>query len=549
MSTWSPTWSPCEEPGIRKKTRNININSSNGGITCGPQITTTPCTRDCVLDINNSEWTDCKPDGKMYLTNTEIKVSPINATCVPTVTNCDFHCVMNDTVWNTCVNETGKQEGTRSTRHPNKNNGNTCGPTKDSRDCYVECGVSDWSAWSNDDSRGVRTRTRQQNYQARNGYDINGIFRVSPTCGPIIETQNYPVDCKYTLDPWHLFSCDKSNGVRSRVARVVSRELNGGSPCPTEIMTTDCPVDCEMGIWNYETSCIPSTGEITKSRTINVTPKKGGATCGPTRIADPCKVDCVMGVWSPWAGCVNNTTFRTRQINIYPKNGVDENNEFKTGATCSPTNQIEKCIDGPKILINTTGLIQTSGQNFVPNINFSIMRIEILGGGGMGGVSASWADSRERPVLAGGGGGGAGAYKDIRLVNNGLNDLIYTYNIGGDTTFNFNNKTYIALSGQNGQNAGYLYAGSGGLGGKIQSIEDNVIGTNGNNGGAGGSGLYNGGGGQGGATIFGTGGFDANNFRNARSPGSGGAGGSKADRFTYHPGAGAPGGIIISYYL
>lgn len=272
---------------------------------------------------------------------------------------------------------------------------------------------------------------------------------------------------------------------------------------------------------------------------------------------------------STWSPCNPNTGMitKTRETEKPPLNG---------GATCGPTITNVPCINGPSgplILLQTTGLIQKSGQGVIPNINFSIMRIEIIGGGGRGGDSTSVCNSYIDPLskknvfsctYSSGGGGGAGAYRDIRINNQNLTNLTYTYEIGAggtylkngqNTNFILNGITYTANGGSNGSNSITLFGGAGGRGG-ISTDSDGMNGNNGLNGSfVSQSTLYTTnntlppGSSNGANTIYGSGGIVGQ--ENGIGAGSGGAGSGFLiyNKDQQRPkGFGAPGGIIISYY-
>jgi hypothetical protein len=441
-----------------------------------------------------------------------------------------------------CDPSTGLITKTRGIEKPSLNGGATCGPSQTKEPCKVDCVMNEWSM-PGECNINFRTRTRTIKYEPRHG---------GATCGPTtITIPCNKVDCK--MSQWTDGACDSLTGLKMRTRTIETQPFDGGLPCGTTITYEPC-ANCKLSQWTNWSDCNSTTGLRKRTRTIETQPFNGGKICEETEQIEKCAVNCKMSQWSDWSNCDPNigNKGRSRYIEIHPLNG---------GLECGELFQIEDC------LVSSTGLIQLwSGIGIVPDFDFSIMKIEIIGGGGAGGYGSYIYG----PPYQGGGGGGAGEYKVIEIHNDNLNDKIfwdtepftlkglrYTWNLGtggrtfyndgGDTIFNLNNKTYIARGGKNGGDV-FLSDGKGGLG---AIGEDGGI--SGNNGFDGSSGSNFAEGGKGADSPYGTGGICSldSTIANGKGAGSGGAGvgyilnnGEIAESSF---GDGAPGGIIISY--
>jgi len=93
---------------------------------------------------------------------------------------------------------------------------------------------------------------------------------------------------------WNDFFCDTK---RSAICKKV-----GNSPSP--------PVDCVVSEWGCWTECTQTcgTGQMSRTRTVEVPPMYGGKPCGDLVDyefchKEECPADCVWTTWSKWSAC------------------------------------------------------------------------------------------------------------------------------------------------------------------------------------------------------------------------------------------------------
>jgi hypothetical protein len=161
---------------------------------------------------------------------------------------------------------------------------------------------------------------------------------------------NCPVDCDVTLwNPWTSCSLTCGNGTQTR-ERVVSRDFAyGGVPCPAtreerSCNTEACPVDCVQEQWSAWTACSVTCGWGNKgrSRRTTVQPKNGGVACLDNHQTQACEdaecpADCDMGAWDTWTTCTKScgTGYQERSRKILAA--------AQGAGSCASTSESREC--------------------------------------------------------------------------------------------------------------------------------------------------------------------------------------------------------------
>ncbi|CAE7315846.1 Hmcn1 [Symbiodinium pilosum] len=264
---------------------------------------------------------------------------------------CPVDCQVSDwSSWSVCAPYChGTQNRSRTIEQPAAFGGEACGPLSEVKACAnfcMDCQLSEWNPWSSctrSCASGLRTRTRNEVYVAREytsssllelgskalGYEkklgtrcdashqrtLDGAGKtpqeaqaacnLDPNCGAL-----YDQGC----NNW-LTICDVGFVLEAEenACSYVKKEIGADVPCTGEISeeeecsTQACPVDCRQSDWTDWTECSPwCSGTSNRTRTTTRQPANGGVACGTVAEVQNCTnecVDCVWGNWVAWSTC------------------------------------------------------------------------------------------------------------------------------------------------------------------------------------------------------------------------------------------------------
>ena len=172
----------------------------------------------------------------------------------------------------------------------------------------VDCKVSDWSEWTCDKSKGLKTKSRTIITQPSGDDAIQ--------CPPLFETGDPCMrDCQ-TSD-WSEWNCDRKTGVKTRTKTVIVQPTSDGIQCPPLSETGECTRDCQVSNWD-DWSCDRTTGIKTRTRTITAGPSGDDALqCPPLSETGECTRDCQVSEWSSWT-CNDTNMVRTKTVLVQP---------------------------------------------------------------------------------------------------------------------------------------------------------------------------------------------------------------------------------------
>ena len=178
--------------------------------------------------------------------------------------------------------------------------------------CPVDCSVGKWVPWQCSASCGPGTEWREREIlvQAQNGGTAcTTQLNMSRSCN----LMSCPIDCN--LSAWTEFSnCSRTcgSGVSYRNRTVITQPEHGGKECSPKFETRQCdlghcPVNCSVSKWGAFGNCSASCGGGLKGRmrTIITHPQNTNFTCPALSenvhcATTNCPVDCAVGVWSRW---------------------------------------------------------------------------------------------------------------------------------------------------------------------------------------------------------------------------------------------------------
>lgn len=247
------------------------------------------CPRDCEV----SEWTDWCP--------------------------CDKSCVETRS---DCLNCVGIQYRTREVITQPQDGGKACPFLKETRSCNetpcpIDCQLSTWSSWNPCTAKcggGQRLRTRYILVSPQYNGTVCGDLYEYEECG----TDPCPVSCQ--MGPWGPWDRDcpscvpegTSPGIRTKTRSVTREAEHGGSECPADSKsencpTNYCPIDCVYTPWTDWTECSATCGGGIRQRfrTVRQPGRHGGIACTDTLSetescnTKTCPVDCVY-YWGPY---------------------------------------------------------------------------------------------------------------------------------------------------------------------------------------------------------------------------------------------------------
>lgn len=232
--------------------------------------------------------------------------------------NCDVDCVLSDwSGWGTCSEQTtGQMERTRAVLHEARNDGEACGDLSQTKICPVDCRLADWAEWSEcDTDLGVKVRHRAIITQPMNDGRLCGLTQESDDCG-----QQGCVFGNWTK--WG--NCNTQTGTMTRTRNLISSD--GGANCRTND-EAPCPVSCQVSQYGAWGACDRQNDLKVRTRSIIVAPQNGGEQCPLLEHQDTCVVDCRMSALQPlsWeeADCdpETGTKSRTRFVIEHPSEG------------------------------------------------------------------------------------------------------------------------------------------------------------------------------------------------------------------------------------
>lgn len=293
MSPWN-AWGACSITcgglGIKQRHRSVTVAPRYGGAPCNATVLASHCAfLDCPGDCAVSSW---EP-------------------------------------WTACTQTCGapgSQSRSRSVISPSAHGGVGCPALAQTQECLlgpcpVHCQVSsfgDWSACTRSCGGGSQTRSRSVTQQAAHGGSVCPFLAQEQACN----VHQCPANCE--LSGYGApGACSKTcGGGQQQVSRSVLQPAQYGGSCPalTELWdcaTGQCPVDCVLTPWGAWSSCsvtcgnsAPTTGQLSRARTMLVTPEHNGAPCA-TALTDAkscnvttlCPVHCTVSSWGQWSAC------------------------------------------------------------------------------------------------------------------------------------------------------------------------------------------------------------------------------------------------------
>jgi surface protein len=210
-------------------------------------------------------------------------------------------------------------------------------------DCKYTWDDNSWSKCSKECGGGTQTRDPK--------IDTHGAHGGKPCPekqSRVCNTQNCPVDCKYTWDDnsWSTCSKECGGGTQTREPNIVTQSAHGGKACP-EKQSRVCnnepctPVDCQV-TWSGWSDC-DEDGNRSRTITNKTGPQHGGATCPPSLQKKRCPpVNCDVGDWGSWSACDKDcgvgNQYRTR---------IPTQQALYGGSTCPPLTQKQACNRDP----------------------------------------------------------------------------------------------------------------------------------------------------------------------------------------------------------
>ncbi|XP_074662803.1 protocadherin Fat 4-like [Tubulanus polymorphus] len=252
-SFWGLCDAPCEQTGIKKRTRSVEQEAMCGGPKCGKLEESAPCTgKVCPVDCIIGKWS----------------------------------------LWSECSATCGKSTVERSRELiPAIGSGKPCPAIKsETKECEVykntDCEVTEWEAWTtckpNVGKCGEGTKTRARKVS------INKVCN-GKECPPLSETHQCEgpcckKDCKLSeWTQWGLCSSKCGDGTRQRTRLVKQPAACGGKVCETNLIEKiSCSEtvmhNCQFSPWGRWTECSNNCGEGTRKRfrTMITAPTCGG---------------------------------------------------------------------------------------------------------------------------------------------------------------------------------------------------------------------------------------------------------------------------------
>jgi hypothetical protein len=228
--------------------------------------------------------------------------------------------------WSQCASMYDQATRTRIVERQPSQIGQACeGGTKETRACGVipqpvDCQFAPWREWTDCSAtcgEGRHTRMRSIEVEAaHNGEACEDVVMETKTC---VVHECTKRACQ--MSRWSEWSiCDDQTFQRFRHRRILAAPLNGGFPCPNEMMETEgclkpLPVDTKVSQWSEWTDCDKTCmgGQKFRIRELVHPNKYGGknslydlkmaASCntGPCSTAEP--DDCSFSLWSSWSEC------------------------------------------------------------------------------------------------------------------------------------------------------------------------------------------------------------------------------------------------------
>ncbi|XP_076079810.1 spondin-1-like isoform X3 [Mytilus galloprovincialis] len=138
-----------------------------------------------------------------------------------------------------------------------------------------------------------KNKKKQKRKNKNNRFRKNKRTKHDPSLGPAI-------NCKVTeWSDWSRCSVTCGRGVVTKSRKVITKDSNGGKPCPRKLMrkkkckSPKCPIDCQVGEWGPWSPCSQSCGDNAvqkRRRKILKKPRRGGMDCPSHRQKRRCVV-------------------------------------------------------------------------------------------------------------------------------------------------------------------------------------------------------------------------------------------------------------------
>jgi len=341
-------WEEWSEPGCDQmctRKRTIADESEYGGRPCaGPEVETKRCEKDCSApeDCEWDAWQAWHPKECSDENDQRIRIRKVAREAQNGGTPCagvvkeTASCALGEqkvrscelafwSMWTECTRTCGGGLRTRSREieNPAAGGGEPCTDALEEMEkCNAQMCIEDrqdcllgkWGSWTPCDGEDMKYRLRSiEQEPTALGMPCQAALKEVEQCSRVVH-------CRVTSwTTWDM--CDRTcgGGQQTRQRAVVQNPLNGGDPCPTDLIeVAGCnegpcsEQDCTVAEWTDWSVCSAECGRgfQERSRDYHRRPCEGGLGCNVAlKDAKPCEmeacecVDCKWGQWGMWSHC------------------------------------------------------------------------------------------------------------------------------------------------------------------------------------------------------------------------------------------------------